>query len=418
VTLAQINSTSRQPNVMGVRQNELQFPPNPTVQDIFNIHMFEEPLVPIGANPTPAENAALVAAINDYSRRAGLQDFSSLTGFLEAYPKSSWNAALLTDLGIDYYKTGRYSKALTAWCQAWDLAKAATDPRGKALADRAAGELACMYARLGRVTELEALLESVEDRAFCGPATEKIVAAREGLWNMHKHPEHSFRCGPLAIYSIKRAIQPDDPLINLINSAMSTPKGLSLCQIAELSRRVGLDFQMAFRAEGASLVMPAVVHFNEDHFAAIISQEGDRYLLQDPTFRNDVWVTGETLEAEASGYFLIPPGELLEGWRVLESKEGDAVWGKGFVGPGGPPPGGCDLSTDACQSCPGSGDGGFGGPGGDGGGGGDGGFGGPGGGGDGGFGGPGNNGLLPGQGLAVARVHLLNVSLNIRQGAM
>jgi Peptidase C39 family len=179
------------------------------------------------------------------------------------------------------------------------------------LADRAAGELVCMYARLGRLTELETLLKSVETRAFCGPATEKFAAAREGLWNMHTRPEISFRCGPLALFSIKRAIQPDDPLISLINSAMSTPKGLSLCQVAELSRKVGLDFQMAFRNKDASFVIPAVVHFKEDHFAAVIRREGDRYLLQDPTFRNDAWVTQEVLETEASGYFLIPPGKTL-----------------------------------------------------------------------------------------------------------
>jgi hypothetical protein len=85
-----------------VTQSGLRVPPNPTVEDIFNIHMFEEPLVPIGVNPTPAENAALVTAILNYSKR--MEDFSSLTEFLEIYPKSSWNAALLTDLGIDYYK--------------------------------------------------------------------------------------------------------------------------------------------------------------------------------------------------------------------------------------------------------------------------------------------------------------------------
>jgi hypothetical protein len=46
-----------------------------------------------------------------------------------------------------------------------------------------------------------------------------------------------------------------------------------------------------------------------DHYAAMVRQEADRYLLQDPTFRNDVWVTREALEFETSGYFLIPPGE-------------------------------------------------------------------------------------------------------------
>ena len=48
------------------------------------------------------------------------------------------------------------------------------------MADRAVGELAYMYARLGRMTELDALLKSIEGRVFSGPATERIAGAREG----------------------------------------------------------------------------------------------------------------------------------------------------------------------------------------------------------------------------------------------
>ena len=58
----------------------------PTPQDIFLTRLFEEPLVPIGADPTPSENKALAAALLAYSKRSGPDDFSSLTGFLEIYP--------------------------------------------------------------------------------------------------------------------------------------------------------------------------------------------------------------------------------------------------------------------------------------------------------------------------------------------
>jgi len=80
--------------------------------------------------------------------------------------------------------------------------------KGKAIADRAVGELAYMYARLGRMTELEVLLKSVEGRVFVGSATERIAGAREGLWNMKNRPEISFRCGPLALHRIKTATDP------------------------------------------------------------------------------------------------------------------------------------------------------------------------------------------------------------------
>ena len=133
--------------------------------------MFEEPLVLIGSEPSAGENAALAAALLGYSKRSGPDDFTSLSSFLENYPHSPWAAALLTGLGLEYYNTAHYSLALEAW-KAWPLAKDATDVKGKPIADRAAGELAYMYARLGRMTALEALLKSVEKRGFVGAATE------------------------------------------------------------------------------------------------------------------------------------------------------------------------------------------------------------------------------------------------------
>ena len=324
----------------------------PTPQDILQGHFFEEPLVPIGAEPTPAENAALAAALQNYSKRTGPDDFFSLTGFLDAYPESSWNAALLTHLGLEYCYTGHYSKALEAWRRAWELANAATDPRGKAIADRAVGELAYLYARLGRMVELNELLKSVEDRVFSGPATQRIIGAREGLWNMRNRPEISFRCGPLALHRIKLSIDPDNPGTDLIHATASTQQGFSLLQAAELSLKLGLYFQMAYRESGAAFVVPSVVHLKLGHYAAMVRQEGARYLVQDPTFGNDVWVTREALEAETSGYFLVPPGELITGWRAVQAHEGETVWGRGNVnGPEPNPPGHCDPHSSGGSAC-------------------------------------------------------------------
>lgn len=344
------------------------FSANPMPQDIFRARIFEEPLVPVGADPTPAENAALAAALLGYSKRSGPDDFSSLTGFLDAYPKSPWNVALLTNLGLEYYNTGHYTKTLEVWGQAWELGRAATDLKGKAIVDRAVGELAYMHARLGQMTELDALLKSVEGRAFSGPATERITGAREGLWNMENRPEIAFCCGPFALHRIKLSLDPENPGIELIRACASTQRGFSLLQIEELSQKLGLYFQMAFREKDASFVVPSVVHLKVDHFAAITRHEGDRYLLQDPTFGNDVWVTREALECETSGYFLIPSREFARGWRGVEAQEGESVWGKGFTTDNDPGPHGpCDPATPAGG----------------------------------------------GNGMAVSRVHLMLVSLNI-----
>jgi RHS repeat-associated protein len=353
---------------------------SPTAQEVFRAQVFAEPLVPIGGEPSPAENAALAAALLGYAKRSGSDDFSSLTGFLATHPTSPWRAALLTDLGLEYYNTAHYSLALDAWEKAWPLAKDAMDRKGKAIADRVAGELASMYARLGRMTELEALLKSVAGRAFVGAATEKITGAREGLWMMQNRPEVSFKCGP---YALQRILASDSSLLASsftnaraeITSAASTQKGMSLPQVAELSKKIGLNYQMAFRgtltpslslsdgeraAEGrvrSDFIVPSVVHWKVGHYAAMVRQEGDRYLLEDPTFGNAVWATRQTLEAETSGYFLILPGELPPGWRSVDAKEGASVWGKGTTANNDDRDNGCDDEQAqvcrATEDCPG-----------------------------------------------------------------
>jgi len=347
-----------------------------TTKDISQARYFEEPLVPIGDEPTAAENAALVAALTSYSQRSDPEDFSHLKNFLEAHPKSPWNAALLTNLGLEYYRIGRYSKTLEAWHEAWEVGKSSTNLKGKALADRAFGELVYMHARLGHMAELEVLLSSVGDRVFVGSATERLTGAREGLANMRHHPEASFRCGPHALHRIMSSVHPRTIGHESVYESVSTKTGCSLDQVAMLSRKLGLDFQMAFREKHASLIFPSVVHFKLDHFAALVQKKGDRYLLQDPTFGNDVWMSRETLEAESSGYFLIPEAVLTPGWRTVEIHEGNLVWGKGNTGNNDPGPHGpCDpASPGGGNSCPGGGD---------------------------------------CKGLALSRVHLMLVSLNI-----
>ncbi len=308
--------------------------------------------MPMGAEPTRTENADLAASLEGYAERRGPDDFASLTEFLNTHPESSWRAALLANLGREYYNTAHYSLALAAWEEAWPLAKDTTDTHGKALADRVAGDLASMYARLGRMSELEALLKSFEGRVFVGSATEKIAGAREGLWNMQNRSEVSFRCGPLALHRIKQATDPQPEAVMTIFESASTQRGFSLAQVAELSKQIGLNYQMAYREKGAEFVVPSVLHWNVDHYAAIVRQDGDRYLLQDPTFRNDVWATRQALEEESSGYFVVPPGPLPKGWRKVGGQEGATIWGKGLPqekdpGPTGP---GDPRSGPQCSS--------------------------------------------------------------------
>jgi RHS repeat-associated protein len=330
--------------------------------------VFGEPLVSVGSAPSPRQNRELGEALRLHVQRAERDDFSAMEQFAARNPGSPWTAAVLFNLGLEYYDTGWYSKALGAWEKAWPLLKDANDPAPKALADRAAGELAFMYARLGRMGELSALLTSIEGRVLRGPGAEKVAGARQGLWTMQHQPEISFRCGPLALDRIIAYQNPGKGGQLLIQNSSSTTNGFSLSQVALLSQQVGLNYQMAYRTKGAPFVVPAVVNWKVGHYAALVREQDGLYLLQDPTFRNDAWVSRRALEEETSGYFLVPPGKLPDGWRGVSESEGMTVWGKGTTSSSEPNA----TTPNDKKNCPGG-----------------------------------------GPGMAVSSVHLLDVSLNI-----
>lgn len=323
-------------------QPGLVLPDDPSVDQIKAARIFSEPLTPVGHEPTAEENHELARALRSYGQRSAPDDFSALEQFVGKNPDSAWTPALLSDLATEYYNTGWYSKCLKTWEKAWPALKDATAPEAKALGDRAAGELAYMYARLGRMGPLEGLLDSVGNRNITGSATERISGAKQGLWVMQNRPGVAFKCGPFAldrILAYEDPMKADNPLIQ---AAQSTTNGCALEQVAELSRKVGLNYQMAYRSKGAALLMPAVVNWKVGHYAALIKEENGRFLLQDPTFGNDVWVSRGVMEEESSGYFLVPPGRLPPGWRSVSEAEGRTVFGKGSTANSDP------NSTTAC----------------------------------------------------------------------
>ncbi|HXP61986.1 MAG TPA: cysteine peptidase family C39 domain-containing protein, partial [Dongiaceae bacterium] len=306
-------------------------PANPSAEEIRDVRMFVEPLVPTGAVSSAEENRLMAEALHAHFSRAVVDDFSDLEQFAANYPASPWTPSLTFNLGMEYYQTGWYSKALGAWERAWALLKDATEPAAKALGDRAAGELALMYGRVARISDLSALLDSITNRVIAGSAEQEISTARLDLWAMKNRPEASYRCGPLALDRIRASRNFKSPADLLVYNARATTNGHSLVQLARLSWDLGLNYRMAAREKGAALLMPVVIHLKLGHYAALLEEEDGRWLLQDPTFGN-TWVSRRVLEEESSGYFLVPSGgNLPGGWRPVSDAEGAAVWGKGPV---------------------------------------------------------------------------------------
>jgi hypothetical protein len=84
---------------------------------------FEEPLIAT-APTTGMEDAALLQAIRIYEGQSAEDDFRPFEAFLATNPDSGWRVALLTNLGLSYYRYGFFSRAISAWEHAWQEGRA------------------------------------------------------------------------------------------------------------------------------------------------------------------------------------------------------------------------------------------------------------------------------------------------------
>jgi RHS repeat-associated protein len=318
-----------------------------TDQEIFASHAFLEPLVPAGAKSTPAENKQMAQAILAYIKGKDRDDVSAFNQFLQANPKSVWRGALLTNLGIIYRRSGYYSRAVGTWEEAWKLLKNEVDGKPRGMADRAVAELLSINSSLGRMEKLKPLLEEIKSRNLAGSANARMILAKGTLWQMQHHPETSFKCGPYALGSILSDGKKTPQIYSLIDSANSVPQGFSLPQVYDISQKLKMNYQMAVRKPGSTIITPSMVHWKSGHYAAIIRKQGDTYLVKDPTFGADVQVKAEAIDDEASGFFLVPAGSLPTGWRVANNDETKNIWGRGLPinrDPHAPPPHYCTCS--------------------------------------------------------------------------
>ena len=317
------------------RRSELpKFSSVPTANELFSVRIFPVALIPVGS-PTSEESKALGTSLEEYVARSDSEDQSVLLDYLNRYPKSVWKPALLVNLGIMWREEGFFSKSLSAWSEAWDLTRNSTDFRTKSIADRAAGELAQINAWVGRYEALQPLMDEIGGRKLFGGAEEMVADAKDGMAIMNNHPEAGFMCGPFALDRIRSETYPTEPAPNLVE-AKSTKAGFSLAELQQLAQNSGMKYQMAKRKPGGQIILNAVVHWKLNHYGALLKEERGHYLISDSTFSlvygHDLWISRAALEEESDGYFLVPEGELPQGWEKVTLAEGQIVWGKGSTG--------------------------------------------------------------------------------------
>lgn len=335
-------------------KHDFRLPINPTDIELSQARILPERLVPLSSKPIPGENADLSNALQKHKDKNNPEDVSDIVTFIKAHPQSRWIPALALNLGILRFERGYLSEAIHYWSDCWQLSKSENSPGLQAIASLAAANLASLYARLGEVEQVQKYLTVLKSQKYLGSAEPLIREAREGLAMMKQEPQNSFKCGPFAVNTLlslktnngRACVEPK------IKATASTNKGTNLNQINELAKNVGLSLQMAKKDKDAPLIVPSVMHWRTDHFAAITAKEGVKYRVQDPTFgiSHNAWLTREALNSEGDGYFLVPAGSLPTGWTAVSKSEGSTIWGKGDPGARNPCKE-CEEDKESLPSC-------------------------------------------------------------------
>ncbi|MEO0510058.1 MAG: DUF6883 domain-containing protein [Verrucomicrobiota bacterium] len=278
---------------------------------------------------TDAENNELAGLLTQYATSAKPYDFTWLDAYLTKYPDSAWKGVLCLNRGLIERYNGFIGASFKSFEQAWVSLKESEDLMLRGYANHALAELISIKAGLGRMDELEVLFAKTEGRRFHGKSAQLISSAREGLSSMEKFPERSFNCGPAALLNVLATLGDEAATDPRIMSKAATTDGLNLWQVSELAQEVGFNEHILAYRENGGIQLPAILHWKEGHFSALLRLENSRYLIKDPTLGNVMWVPEEAVDSEASGYFLLARSDVPEGWREVDSGEAEDIWGKG-----------------------------------------------------------------------------------------
>jgi hypothetical protein len=330
------------------------------VDQISSAPFFYEQLALIGDKwPGDAENEALVAAINTI-RKAGVDAaLSNLDKFVAQYPDSAWTPSLEANLARYHREHGRYTKALTYWEQAWKATRDLKDGAGKHIADFTFAHWTSLLASLGRTDTLRQLFAETQKRTFdAGPLQQVVNGAKEGFQMMLIEPGVCFKCGTLALENVARELKLTNFNTGYVRSLPSPVEGFTMTTLSDLAAKESLRLVPVAASKVESLVVPSIVHWKQEHYAAIIEEKAGRYRVVDPTFGTPRWLSLKDIQTEASGYFMVPQHKVPAGWRMLDKDETDKIRGRGLSRGISDANDGCGNgsggSGDGCSTCSGS----------------------------------------------------------------
>jgi RHS repeat-associated protein len=293
--------------------------------------LFAEPLTWVGEQrPVPADSSELLGDIGVFETNGVNAGFETLEQFLKAHPHSAWSPSLEANMAEYYRLHGRYSLALQHWQAVWNETRDSQDAATQKIAVRAVAGWTRLLASLGKKDQLKKLFAELNARQLrLGIYATKINETKEGLALMERNPGLSYRCGSAALGHMAKALGLDPKIWLELFQVDSPNGGFHLSELMQLARSNGLAVAAVRMPPGADLVVPCVVHWKLNHYAAITEKQGDLYRVEDPTFEGDVWLDAATIAAETGGEFILPKDKVPASWLQLSSAECALVYGKG-----------------------------------------------------------------------------------------
>ena len=304
---------------------------NVSATDVLTQNTFlGEPFAWVGSiPPSDGESEDLLTAAQFAFAVPWPTGLQALEAFITNYPASSWIPSVHAHLGKAYRESGRDTLALQHWETAWVATSGYSSGAGKHVGDYTLAHWAQLLSSLGRYETLLSLSGEAQGRILDhGPLSQMWARTREATVDMGLRPGASYRCGTYALYGVATALGLNFDR-RAIMSMPSPATGFSMQNLADFSSRLGLGLAPVHRDSGTQIAVPCVIHWSQNHYGAILALEKGLYRVVDPTFVHPRYMTPDTVNAEASGYFLVPLDRLPPGYRQATYAEMGTVFGRG-----------------------------------------------------------------------------------------
>jgi hypothetical protein len=224
----------------------------------------------------------------------------------------------------------RYSLALACWGKSWEETKNLTSGNGKMVADYTFAHWTRLLGSLGRKEKLLALFTETRGRVFDrGPLQQIINGTKEGLQLMFASPGRSYTCGSMALHNIATVLLGTNYTKFELAMLESPENGFTMEQLVKLASERKLNLVAVKLHPTNDLVIPSVVHWRENHYAAIVGKYQQWFQVRDPTFEKQIGITEESIRAESSGYFLVPQDAIPPGAKRITMAEARNIHGQG-----------------------------------------------------------------------------------------